>query len=53
MSILSALSSKKETKKVSSSLKDFLENFSIEVMPRTASKIEILMKYCLKIPEST
>ena len=40
MSILSALSSKKETKKVSSSLKDFLENFSIEVMPRTASKIE-------------
>ena len=40
MSILSAFTSNKENKKVSNSLKDFLENFSIEVMPRTASKIE-------------
>jgi methylenetetrahydrofolate reductase (NADPH) len=39
MSILSAFSSKKENKNVSDPLKDFLENFSIEVMPRTASKI--------------
>ena len=40
MSILSAFTSKKENKKVSNSLKDFLENFSIEVMPRTSSKIK-------------
>ena len=40
MSILSAFTSKEETKEVSDNLKDFLVNFSIEVMPRTASKIE-------------
>ncbi len=40
MSILSAFSSKQENKKVSKHLKDFLVDFSIEVMPRTASKIE-------------
>ena len=40
MSILSAFSSKQENKKVSEHLKDFLVDFSIEVMPRTASKIE-------------
>jgi methylenetetrahydrofolate reductase (NADPH) len=40
MSILSAFSSKQESKKVSEHLKDFLVDFSIEVMPRTASKIE-------------
>ena len=40
MSILSAFTSKEETRKVSDNLKDFLVDFSIEVMPRTASKIE-------------
>ena len=40
MSILSAFSSKEEGKKISNHLKDFLVDFSIEVMPRTASKIE-------------
>ena len=40
MSILSAFSSKEESKKISNHLKDFLVDFSIEVMPRTASKIE-------------
>ena len=40
MSILSAFTSKEETKKISDNLKDFLVDFSIEVMPRTASKIE-------------
>ncbi len=40
MSLLSAFSSKQENKKVSEHLKDFLVDFSIEVMPRTASKIE-------------
>ena len=40
MSILSAFSSKEEVKKISNHLKDFLVDFSIEVMPRTASKIE-------------
>ena len=39
MSILSAFSSKEESKKISNHLKDFLVDFSIEVMPRTASKI--------------
>ena len=39
MSILSAFSSKEEGKKISNHLKDFLVDFSIEVMPRTASKI--------------
>ena len=40
MSILSAFSSKKDNKKASDQLKSFLADFSIEVMPRTASKIE-------------
>ena len=40
MSILSVFTSKEETRKVSDNLKDFLIDFSIEVMPRTASKIE-------------
>ncbi|MEC7596391.1 MAG: methylenetetrahydrofolate reductase [Pseudomonadota bacterium] len=40
MSILSAFSSQEESKKISNHLKDFLVDFSIEVMPRTASKIE-------------
>ena len=40
MSILRAFSSKEEGKKISNHLKDFLVDFSIEVMPRTASKIE-------------
>ncbi|MDC1046267.1 methylenetetrahydrofolate reductase [Candidatus Pseudothioglobus singularis] len=40
MSILNVFSSKEENKKVSENLKDFLVDFSIEVMPRTASKIE-------------
>lgn len=40
MSILSAFSKKEESKKVSGHLKNFLADFSIEVMPRTASKIE-------------
>ena len=42
MSILSAFTSKEENIEVSNSLKVFLNNFSIEVMPRTASKIESL-----------
>ena len=40
MSILSAFTSKEETRKISDNLKNFLVDFSIEVMPRTASKIE-------------
>ena len=40
MSILSAFSSKEDNKKASDQLKNFLTDFSIEVMPRTASKIE-------------
>ena len=40
MSILSAFSSKEDNKKASDQLKNFLDDFSIEVMPRTASKIE-------------
>ena len=40
MSILSAFTSKEETKNISDNLKDFLVDFSIEVMPRTASKIK-------------
>ena len=40
MSILSAFSSKEDNKKASDQLKNFLADFSIEVMPRTASKIE-------------
>ena len=40
MSILSAFSSKEDNKKASDQLKNFLVDFSIEVMPRTASKIE-------------
>ena len=40
MSILSAFSSKEDNKKASDQLKSFLADFSIEVMPRTASKIE-------------
>ena len=40
MSLLNLFSSKEKNKKVSDNLKDFLVNFSIEVMPSTASKIE-------------
>ena len=40
MSILRAFTSKEETRKISDNLKNFLVDFSIEVMPRTASKIE-------------
>ena len=40
MSILSAFSSKEDNKKASDQLKNFLADFSIEVMPRTASKID-------------
>ena len=40
MSLLNLFSSKKENQKVSNHLKEFLTDFSIEVMPRTASKIE-------------
>jgi len=40
MSLLSAFSSKEDNKKTSDQLKNFLADFSIEVMPRTASKIE-------------
>ena len=50
MSILSAFTSKEENIKVSDSLKDFLGNFSIEVMPRTASKIESFNEI---LPENT
>jgi methylenetetrahydrofolate reductase (NADPH) len=37
---LNLFSSKEKNKKVSDNLKDFLVNFSIEVMPSTAAKIE-------------
>ena len=40
MSLLNLFSSKKEKQKVSDHLKEFLTDFSIEVMPRTAAKIE-------------
>jgi len=40
MSLLNLFSSKEENQKVSNHLKEFLTDFSIEVMPRTASKIE-------------
>jgi len=40
MSLLNLFSTKEKNKKVSDNLKDFLVNFSIEVMPRTAAKIE-------------
>ena len=40
MSLLSAFSSKENNKNTSDQLKNFLDDFSIEVMPRTASKIE-------------
>ncbi|MDB9865388.1 methylenetetrahydrofolate reductase [Candidatus Thioglobus sp.] len=40
MSLLNLFSSKEENPKVSDYLKDFLIDFSIEVMPRTAAKIE-------------
>ena len=50
MSILSAFTSKEENTTVSDSLKDFLGNFSIEVMPRTASKIESFNEI---LPENT
>ncbi|MDC1026554.1 methylenetetrahydrofolate reductase [Candidatus Thioglobus sp.] len=40
MSLLNLFSSKEENSKVSSHLKEFLTDFSIEVMPRTAAKIE-------------
>ncbi len=40
MSILNLFSSKEKNQQVSDSLKGFLTNFSIEVMPRTAEKIE-------------
>ena len=50
MSILSAFTSKEENIEVSDSLKVFLNNFSIEVMPRTASKIESFNEI---LPEDT
>ena len=50
MSILSAFTSKEENIEVSDSLKVFLNNFSIEVMPRTASKIESFKEI---LPEDT
>jgi methylenetetrahydrofolate reductase (NADPH) len=50
MSILSAFTSKEENIEVSNSLKVFLNNFSIEVMPRTASKIESFNEI---LPEDT
>ena len=40
MSLLNLFSSKEEKQKVSDHLKEFLTDFSIEVMPRTAAKIE-------------
>jgi methylenetetrahydrofolate reductase (NADPH) len=40
MSLLNLFSSKTESQKVSDHLKEFLTDFSIEVMPRTAAKIE-------------
>jgi|TARA_B110000037_G_scaffold17225_1_gene17788 methylenetetrahydrofolate reductase (NADPH) len=40
MSLLNLFSSKTENQKVSDHLKEFLTDFSIEVMPRTAAKIE-------------
>ena len=40
MSLLNLFSSKTENQKVSNHLKEFLTGFSIEVMPRTAAKIE-------------
>ena len=50
MSILSAFTSKEENIKVSESLQDFLGDFSMEVMPRTASKIESFTEI---LPQST
>ena len=50
MSILSAFTSKEVNIKVSESLKDFLGDFSMEVMPRTASKIESFTEI---LPQST
>ena len=50
MSILSAFSSKEDNKKASDQLKNFLTDFSIEVMPRTASKIESFKEI---LPENT
>ena len=50
MSILSAFTSKEENIKVSESLEDFLGDFSMEVMPRTASKIESFTEI---LPQST
>ena len=50
MSILSAFTSKEENIKVSESLKDILGDFSMEVMPRTASKIESFTEI---LPQST
>jgi len=40
MPLLNLFSSKEKNKKVSDNLKDFLVNFSIEVIPSTAAKIE-------------
>jgi len=40
MSLLNPFVSAKKNEKVSDNLKDFLTNFSIEVMPRTAAKID-------------
>jgi methylenetetrahydrofolate reductase (NADPH) len=40
MSLFNLFSSKEEKQKVSDHLKEFLTDFSIEVMPRTAAKIE-------------
>ena len=40
MSLLNLFSSKEENPKVSDYLKEFLTDFSIEVMPRNEEKIE-------------
>ena len=40
MSLLNPFTAAKEDTKVSNELKDFLTDFSIEVMPRTSAKIE-------------
>ena len=40
MSLLNPFAAAKEDTKVSNELKDFLTDFSIEVMPRTSAKIE-------------
>ena len=50
MSLLNLFSSKTENQKVSDHLKEFLTGFSIEVMPRTAAKIESFIEI---LPKNT